>query len=300
MFKNITIYRIAPDWAADLADAEARIQARTFAPCTPAQVVSAGWVPPRNEGSTLIESIDGHWHARLRIEVKKIPPSVVNARAEELAAAIERQVGRKPGKKQMKELKEQAFHELLPAAFPKRSTVGVWIDVKARRLVIDASAAGAIDEALTLLCQALPGFAAFPLNTNLSPATVMADWLVSGEPPAAFTVDGDAELKADDGEKPTVRYMRHQLDTDEVREHIQKGKRPTKLSATFADRVSFTLTDAGQVKKLKFLDGVFEDRQAKKGENFDADAAIMTGELTALIGALVDAMGGEAEAVAWA
>jgi recombination associated protein RdgC len=122
----------------------------------------------------------------------------------------------------------------------------------------------------------------------------MADWLVAGEAPANFTIDRDCELKAADGEKPVVRYARHALDIDEIREHIQAGKQPTRLALTWRDRVSFTLTEGLQLKKIAFLDGVFEGQAKPKGdEGFDADAAIATGELAPMIDDLIDALGGE-------
>ena len=121
----------------------------------------------------------------------------------------------------------------------------------------------------------------------------MADWLVSGEPPTPFTIDRDVELKAADGEKPVVRYARHALDLPEIREHIAAGKRPTRLALTWNDRVSFVLTEGLQLKKISFLDGVFEGRLADGDEGFDANAAIATGELAPMIGELIDALGGE-------
>lgn len=35
MFKNATLYTIAPDWAADLAAMERALSAATFQPCGP-------------------------------------------------------------------------------------------------------------------------------------------------------------------------------------------------------------------------------------------------------------------------
>ncbi|MBP7522739.1 MAG: recombination-associated protein RdgC, partial [Leptothrix sp. (in: Bacteria)] len=103
----------------------------------------------------------------------------------------------------------------------------------------------------------------------------------------------DCELKAADGEKPVVRYARHALDLPEIREHITAGKRPTRLALTWNGRVSFTLTESLQLKKIAFLDGVFEGRVADGDEGFDANAAIATGELAPMIGELIDALGGE-------
>ena len=66
------------------------------------------------------------------------------------------------------------------------------------------------------------------------------------------------------------------------------------LALTWRDRVSFTLTEGLQLKKIAFLDGVFEGRPQQPGdEGFDADAAIATGELAPMIDELIDALGGE-------
>jgi recombination associated protein RdgC len=49
-----------------------------------------------------------------------------------------------------------------------------------------------------------------------------------------------------------------------------------------------------QIKKLAFVDGVFDDdASASKADRFDADAAIATGEIRKLIPDLLEALGGE-------
>ena len=122
----------------------------------------------------------------------------------------------------------------------------------------------------------------------------MAQWLVSGEPPGGFSIDRDCELKAADEMKAVVRYARHALDSDEVREHITSGgKRPTRLAMTWAGRVSFTLTEAMQLRKIEFAGEVVDGPRPHADDGFDADAAIATGELGRLIPELVDALGGE-------
>ena len=74
--------------------------------------------------------------------------------------------------------------------------------------------------------------------------------------------------------------------------HIAAGKLPTKLALTWDGRVSFVLTEGLQVRKLAFLDSVFEG-QGKDDSGFDADVAIATGELSKLIPDLIEALGGE-------
>lgn len=296
MFKNLNVFRIAPGWEPDLLRAEERLQKDRFAECGATQPASAGWIEPRGTAhGPLVESINGHWLLRLMTEQKVLPGSVVRRRADEIAAQIEHQTGRKPGRKQGKEIKEQATLELLPMAFTRRGAHAVWIDPQQRLLLIDASSPAKAEEVVTLLVNALDGFAVTLLQTQESPAGVMASWLSGELPPATFTVDRECELRSSDEMKSVVRYARHPLDTEEVRQHIVAGKRPTRLALTWAERVSFTLTDQLQLKKIEFLDVVVEGRPdaAQREEEFDTDAAIATGELSQLIPDLVEALGGE-------
>jgi recombination associated protein RdgC len=268
-----------------------------FIECGLTQPLSMGWVEPRGVANgPLLEVIDGQWLLTLQVEQRILPGAVVRRKAEELAAQVEKTTGRKPGKKQMRELKDQATLDLLPLSFTKRMAVKLWIAPAQRLLMIDAGSAARADLALTALTKSLVGVSAQGIQTELSPTVAMTEWLASQEPPQNFAIDRDCELKAAEGERPVVRYARHALDIEEIRGHLQGGKQPTRLALTWNGRVSFTLTDTGQIKKLAFLDGVFEGRKAgRDDEAFDADAAIATGELAPLIGDLIDALGGEAE-----
>ena len=84
------------------------------------------------------------------------------------------------------------------------------------------------------------------------------------EPPAGFTADRETELKAADESKAIVRYARRPLDIDEVRQHIEHDKLPTKLAMTWTMtwamtwdvRVRFVLTEGLQIKSITLLDAV--------------------------------------------
>jgi len=297
LFKNLIVYRLGPDGPANMSQIQDALERDRFIECGLTQAMSVGWIEPRGVAhGPLIEVIDGQWLLTLQVEQRILPGAVVRRKAEELAAQVEKTTGRKPGKKQMRELKDQATLDLLPLSFTKRVAVKLWIAPAQRLLMIDAGSAARADLALTALTKSLVGVSAQGIQTELSATTAMTEWLASQEPPQGFAIDRDCELKAADGERPVVRYARHALDIDEIRGHLQAGKQPTRLALTWNGRVSFTLTDAMQIKKLAFLDGVFEGRKAgRDDEAFDADAAIATGELAPLIGDLIDALGGEAE-----
>ena len=273
----------------------AALEKARFEECSASQEKSIGWVEPRGEQhGPLVEIVAGQRVCKLMVEVKAVPSSVIARKANERSTQIEALEGRKPGKKELREIKEDLKISLLPMAFTKQSSIWVWIDLAAKLLVIDAGSQARADQVISLLVKCLDGFGVTLINTNVSPAVAMAQWLTTQEPPPDFSVDRECELKAQDESNAVVRYARHPLDTDEVRLHIEGGKSPTRVAMTWSDRVSFVLTDALQIKKLAFLDVVFEGASSGKDDGFDADVAITTAELQKMVPDLLQALGGEA------
>lgn len=300
MFKNALVYRIdqwEPPTQAEIAQ---RLEGSRFAECGPTQPEAAGWVEPRGEKhGALLESVGGQLILKLCAEAKPVPSGVVKQQLEAKLDQIEAETGRRPKGKAKRELKEQIVHELLPRAFPKRSSTLVWIDLDAKRVLIGVSSAKKADAIVTRLVELFGGLRLAPLQTALSPATAMSAWLSDKEPPHAFSIDRECELKQPDSEKAAVRYARHTLEIDEVGEHIKQGKLPTQLALTWNGRVSFVLTDALVLKKIKLLDVVLEGSgQGDADGGFDADVAITTGELRGLLPDLIEALGGPLESPA--
>src|SRR3546814_7482054 len=117
------------------------------------------------------------------------------------------------------------------------------MDVRDRWLVVDAAAAAKSDEVLGALAKTLEPFPVEPLQVAQSPASLMTNWLTSGEPPAGFSIDQDIELRSTSESRAAIRYVRQSIETEDVRRHVQAGKQCTRLAMTWADRVSFVLTD---------------------------------------------------------
>lgn len=294
MFKNALVYRIDQWEPPTQADIERRLEAARFAECAPSQPDAAGWVEPRGgKHGALLESVGGQLILQLCTENKPVPSGVIKQRLEAQLDKIEADTGRRPRGKAKRELKEQIVHELLPRAFPKRSSTLVWIDLEARLALIGATAGKKTDAVVTRLVDLFGGLRLAPLQTALAPATAMSLWLSEKEAPRGFSIDRECELKQPDSEKAAVRYARHTLDIAEVGEHIRQGKLPTQLALTWNSRVSFVLSDALALKKIKLLDVVLENRgPASADEGFDADVAITTGELRGLLPDLIEALGG--------
>ena len=297
-FKNLKIYKLDGDKLTPGVSLTEQLARGPFERCTSNQPMSRGWVSPRND-SELIHVMNGNVLIALRTEERIMPSSAINREVAERAEKMAAEQGYKPGRKQLKELKERVIEELMPRTLTKQHTTFAWIDLNNNTLAIDASTEGKAEAVIEHLRNCLDEFPIKPLHTNVSPQSAMADWLASGEAPHGFTIDRDCELKSAGEEKATVRYVRHPLGDevhDEIKSHLASGKLPTKLALTWDDRVSFVLTDALHIKRIAFLDIVKEQAEQDAEtmeEQFDADFALMTGELSRTITNLIAALGGE-------
>jgi recombination associated protein RdgC len=296
MFKNLMLFRIEKSWSKTTAQIEAGLAQMRFRDCGATQEKSVGWSEPRGEKhAMLVESIGGQLLLRLTMEAKVLPSSVVKRRTDERVEKIEETTGRKLSRMEKKDLREETLLDLLPKAFTRISHTTVWIDPTARLLVMDVAGQTKADEVVAVLLRSLDGLVMTQLQTNESPGSQMAAWLMSYEAPGRLDVDRECELKATDESEGVVRYSKHTLNNEEVRKHIQSGKMVTKLALTWNGRVSFVMNDTLQIKKLKFLEGVLDgpDSAGKDEDRFDSDVLIVTGELSKLLPDLIEALGGE-------
>ena len=296
------LYRLGALWPKSAAQWSEALAREPFAECSATQPKAGGWIAPRGEQhGALVETVDGQWIARYAIETKSVPAQALRRWVDEKALRIEQIQGRKPGKKELRDLRDDALLALLPQAFARRSEVAVWLQPKRRWLALEAASQAKADEVIASLVRvAEPGMTVSPLQTRQTPQALMADWLLAekaGDIPRAFHVERDCELKASGEEPAIVRFTRHALATPEVRRHVREGKRPVRLALGWQGRVNFTLTEHLQLKKIRFDAGVFDENPPPdEQDRFDADAAIATGELTGLLDDLIEALGGQAEA----
>ncbi|SAL54947.1 recombination-associated protein RdgC [Caballeronia telluris] len=296
-FKNLQLHRLPVRWAVTPDQLETWLAAHAFAPGNTVEMQAHGWASPRDDGA-LVYSTHRQMLLVYRAEKKLLPASVVNQVTKARAAELEEQQGFKPGRKQMRELKEQVTDELLPRAFSIRRDTRVWIDTVNGWLAIDAASPTLADEVRSLLVKSIDRLPLDTLRVARSPVSAMTEWLLSGEAPGGFTLDQDTELRATGEGNATVRYVGHALDVDDMRRHIEGGKQCMRLAMTWNDRVSFVLTPSLTLKRVSPLDVIKEasDPTAQNDdERFESDFTLMTAELARLFADLADALGGEVE-----
>lgn len=294
-FRNLLPYRLAKPWSLSPGSLEEKLSQRPLVPCTGLTAQSQGWVSPRDNG----QLVCGQGRQSLiayGVETKLLPTAVVKDAAQAKATQIEARMGFKPGKKQMREIREQITAELLPRAFARRRATRAWIDAEAGWLIVDSSSHKRGEELSTLLRETLGELAIEPLDTAQSPIAAMTQWLATARVPGKFELDQDCEMKSGGDDPAAVRFAKHGLEGDDVRRHVKDGKSVTKLGLVWNERMRIVLADPGVVRRVRFemieQDRAENDAQGGADERFDADFALMCGELSKLLADLVEGLGG--------
>lgn len=294
LFKALTTYRTptALKLTADLL--QEKLSALPFVPCGPLQVESRGWVSPY-EDDRYVVSQAGQLLIALVIEKKKVPAAMVKQHLALRIEEIENQEGRTVGRKEKKDLKAAVIDALLPTIPPKQAYLKIWIDTVTGRISVGTASAGAAEAALKLLDIALGEFPAVPLTTIKTLASLMKDWLASGEASGDFSLGAECEMRL--GESgATVRYAKHNLNTEDIKHHVLSGKEVVSLGATFDDSVALTLSGSMTALSLKKLKLVGLDNEAEvlgdRAAQLEADFILETGAYAKLIGHLIEELGG--------
>ncbi|MFO1425014.1 MAG: recombination-associated protein RdgC [Candidatus Competibacteraceae bacterium] len=149
-----------------------------------------------------------------------------------------------------------------------------------------------------MLRKTLDAFPVAPLRVAWSPAAIMTGWLAEGGAPAEFALGDAYELREAGDGGGIVRCRGQDLTSDELRGHLRAGKQVTRLGLSWDGRVAFVLDEGLVVRRLQFLDVVRESLRDTVADSpeavFDAEFALMTGELALLLPRLLELFGGEA------
>jgi recombination associated protein RdgC len=109
---------------------EAALDKARYVECGASQEKAAGWVEPRGEPmgrcSSRGRAVDPEVHDRGQVGAGL----GAQPQGQGACPADRADHGRKPGKKETKEIKEEIKHSLLPMAFSKQGAVLVWIDLQ--------------------------------------------------------------------------------------------------------------------------------------------------------------------------
>ena len=298
-FKNLRLFQLTEDFSLTAEQLSQQLSQAPFQPCGSQDLIRYGWVPPAGDNAEdFVHATQDYLMVCAKRQEKILPSSVVNEHLEEKVSQIKADEGRPVGRKEKQSLKDEIIFDLLPQAFKKSSRDYAYIAKRERLIVVNSASAKRAEELLSQLREALGTLKEVPLTPQHAPAQMMTHWL-RGEPlPADFELGEECEFQAGKDSR-VVRCKNVDLTAPEVASHLEAGMFASKLALTWKEAIHFVLDDQFAVKRLKFEDKLLEqagDRNPETAaEAFDADFAVMSIEITALVKALLDAFGGAVE-----
>ncbi len=295
-FRNLRPYRLPSRLGITVEQLAQRLADKPFVPARPTQPVSTGWLPALDDNaSEMVHAAGPFWLLRMNREEKILPASVirdeVNARISQIAAAQ----GRKVYRKEKLEITDEVTQDLMPRAFSRARSIEALLDEREGWLWVNNASAARAEDLLNALREIIGTLPAELPRTRKSPAQVMTDWLLGGGAPEGFELGEDADLEDPREDGGVVRARGVNLDSDEIRTHLESGMVVSRLALDWGERVRFILDKDLVIRRLKFADELVtahedlaEDRLAQR----DADFLLLGETVTALQAELVRHFGG--------
>lgn len=287
-FKNLQLFRLTDGFPYPLEALEAAVAGQRARPCGGEELFTLGWYPPLGEPDRpLVQAANGCFMLCAQRQERLLPASVVNEVLAERVEQILTEELREVGRRERQRLREEVVSELLPRAFTRSTRTFAYIDPRTSWLVVDAPTRRRAEDLVSLLRLGLGSLPAKAPEAGVSIPEVLTTWLTPDAAPADFLIGNECELRDPEEQGAVVRCRRQDLTGEEIRTHLEAGKRVMRLAVDWNDRLSCILGEDFAVRRLRFTDLVVEEAARAGADDaaalFDADFALMVLELRALI-----------------
>lgn len=294
--RNLVVYRLTQP--VDLSDIGPFLQEKPWREPASQELSTAGFIAPLPSDERLVIGGGPGVKAKL-IAFKKteriLPSAVVKEAVAKKCDEIETQQLRKVYKKEREQIKDEVIQALLPRSFLRHRVTYAYLlpDL----ILVDASSARAAEDLLSTMRDALGSLPVRPIGVKQAPQATFTDWVRAGDATHGLFLLDECDLHDAGEDGGVVRCKGQDLSSEEIQNHLAAGKLVTKLALAYQDKLSFVLDDKLAIKRLKFEDLLQDQAAAEGGDDAHAQAVatlIIVGDtLTAFLGDLVDALGGE-------
>ncbi|MGB7390323.1 recombination-associated protein RdgC [Marinomonas sp.] len=279
-FKNAQIFQLKDTESLDTNELIDKIPEFPLKECGSQDEFSFGWLPLIRNSEQWSLASDHCLLFRAGKEEKVLPAAVVREELEAKVAEIELIEGRKVGRKEKTDMKDELVFTLRPKAFSKRTDVWAYIDLKAKILVINSTNASMTELLFKHLQTTLGSFPMSPLQAQVSPASLMTDWLTKNEVPASLETGDECEIQDGSEEKATIRFKALEPLSEDVTRHLEQGMAVKSLALRWTDKLTFVLHEDLTLRKIKFDDALkeaaFNDSQGGGLSDMDANFSLMS------------------------
>ena len=216
----------------------------------------SGFVNVIPDQDARVLKVPGGWAICLREDTKGVPAEEVNKAANEKVAAIQEATGRKVGKRELREIKADVIHDLLPRAFARQRLTYVLYSERTQRLFVNTGSQKAADLVMTHLVDCLKSLKTSTVHVSepkMGLTTRLSNWLADKDEDDCFgTMEPSAEvvMKSHD-RKWAIKAESLRSVADTLREAINGHATVDSIGFAMDNGVTFRITADLRVKGVK-------------------------------------------------
>lgn len=268
--KNLTVFVADTPFSWSVAELDDLLAKHPCPSCSSQALSAEGFVPPLKDQDPMVYAVDDVLYLMHKEEARLLPAAVIREQVDEKVTFIQDEEGRKVGRKEKAEIKEQVVFELLPKAFTTSRRTAVLIDMARQRILVDTPSANRAEQIISALRKAIGSLPVTYATAKGSPAQAFSQWLQDPKQlPEGFTLGDRCELKGTKDEGATVRFTAVDLGQDEILAHLQTGMVAVKVNLAWQDALELDVNDKLEIKRVRALDTIKENI-----DNLDADDAV--------------------------
>lgn len=303
-FKNLRVFCLIQPFDLSFEDLESQLADNAFIPCANYEKSRIGWVSPLGDATPelgedqepmLTHIVGDYIMLCAQKQERLLPASVVREATAEKVAEIEGRQTRKVYRKEKREIQDNMYASLLPRAFTRSTRTYAYISRADNLLVVDAISAPKAEEFINLLRDSLGSFPVALPDSKRAPSDVMTRWLVDQKATDKFELHNECELFNPLDGSNLVRLKGQDLESDEIKTHLEAGKRAKQLSVMWGNVLSCSIMEDLSIKRLRFDDIKEESasfEEESPAQKFDQEFVLMTLELSGFFKSLFNAFGG--------
>lgn len=297
LFKSFLFYQITKLPQNLTAESAQNALTTEQAPLTANSLEQLKWMSPFGYGHPeLVHTIGNHLLICAERTQKLLPASIINQAVKEETSIIANQEGRQVSRREIAAIREKIYGQMISKALLKKSQIMAYIDIKNKRLIIGTTNKTLADMFLDLLFKTFSELCVAKPETILPSGIAMTGWLKNNTLPQAFSFANDCEVVDLEEKQSKLKFKGLDLLDKEILSHLTPSRQVAKLALLFNDKLQFVLNQDLSISALKYLDLIQEDRAQMTTETqaaeLDADFAIASEAINALIDELVSALGG--------
>ena len=281
--KNLTIFRSSPEWQPDfsLLDSNLSIPGKLGYSW---KVLRDG-MPYIKVGNDIILCCE--------LQKKLIPSQVLSDAIQKMAVELEKEQGYKPGKKQLRDIKDAILLKLHEQAFVTSKLINVWINTEHNLLCIESTSKGLVDDIMKRLARDFQ-YHGKPIQVRTSVTGFMRQVILNDYSLVGSGLEiGSNLLLHDDANKKQISYKNEDISTEEIKSHLFQGKLPKKIELEMLGKgVSFEIDENLIISKIDIADITIERSDYENEEEyFDSLFSMYSHQCTEIITSLFGVLG---------